>query len=493
MPTINRTTHNDIPVISTDAGSQLTGTLAIGVGMKDEPAHLAGICHLAEHLILRSMGALTVMHNAVTGTHTVEFWATGTPEDVADYLDRVMRAITDLSFSESDLLKERLVIEAESPSNFTPDSGLLTYRYGIEGIGKIHAGAPTLASITADEVASWIREWFVVQNARLMFTGAPPVGLTGSLPAGKAPDRRLEERFIASPTLMASEKNGVALSMLVDENISFLLRAALVFELHTELRTADALIYSPEGFLTNTEPGVDQLDIILNPLEHNLVETLKKSVATVRRVARNGFSADAVRAAQTESVTGLSHPTAWWDYIDRLGTFELVGGAVETPDEWVRQARETDTAKLTSALNEALGSLVVAYDEDADLPEGSAAKLDLAEGDLGGNSNVPRRGPGKRWRGKGTQLRNWVRIDGTALHMHGPGWTSTTPISTIKIAGRFGDGSLHLFDSWGRNVLIDPSDWRRGEALADEIVGRLPAEIVRDFSWHDRDLSKQNA
>lgn len=491
MPEIIRTTHNDIPVISTDGGSQLTGTLAFGVGMKDEPAHLAGICHLAEHLILRSMGEITVMHNAVTGTHTVEFWATGTPEDVADYLNRLMQAITNMSFSDTDLLKERLVIEAESPSNFGPDSGLLTYRYGIGGIGKIHAGAPTLASVTADEARSWIRDWFVIENARLMFTGKPPAGLTGSVPPGSPPKRRSEERFITAPTLIPSEKNGVALSMLVDEDISFLLRGALVFELHTELRTADALIYSPEGFLTSTEPGLDQLDIILNPLEHNLVETLEKAVATVRRVARNGFSADALRSAQSESITGLSHPTAWWDYIDRLGTFELVGGVVAAPDVWAKQAREMTADKLTSALNDALGSLVVAYDEDMELSDGMAAKLELAEGDMGGNSSATRRGAGKRWRGKGRQIRHWARLDDKDLHTHGSGWTATTPLADIKIAGKFGDGCLHLFDSWGRNMMIDPGDWRRGESLVDEIIQRLPAEIVRDFSWHDRDLTKK--
>ncbi len=31
-------------------------------------------------------------------------------------------------------------------------------------------------------------------------------------------------------------------------------------------------------------------------------------------------------------------------------------------------------------------------------------------------------------------------------------------------------------------MMIDPADWRQGTNLVDEIIKRLPAEIVRDFS-----------
>ncbi|WP_332642643.1 M16 family metallopeptidase [Aeromicrobium sp.] len=492
MPEILRTTHNDIPIISTEVEGPLTGSLILGVGMADEPPHLAGITHLAEHLIFRSMGDLLLAHDGVTSSHTLDFHATGTPDEVADFLNRLSSVILNPRFTEDDLRRERMVIEAERPPAFGPSAGLLTYRYGFEGAGKSHGGAPTLASLTTGEVRDWILRWFVADNARLTFTGSPPPSLAVRLPEGSVPAHRLETRYVNSPTLIASKKDGVALSLVVDENLSPWLREALDFELTSELRTTKGLIYSIDPELTNTEPGLDQVDLVLDPLEENLVETLELAVQKVRKTAENGFGQAAVDYAKSAAVSALSHPGSWAGHIDGIATTELVGGVNATPDEWIETAHSLKGDELTAALREALDTLMVAYDGDTELPDGFAEKLQLTldEFTAGETTNAPRRGPGRRWRGNWFSVRDWLRIDDTHLHEHIFGETTSVRLDDIVVLGKFGDGSVHLIDKRGQDVIVDPILWRKGSGVIEELINRVPADHVRDFSWHDRDRTK---
>lgn len=489
MPEVYRTTHNDIPVIYTDVEGTLTGSLIFGVGTADEPAHLAGITHLAEHLIFRAMGDLVVSHDGVTSSHTLDFHATGTPDEVGSFLDSVSSIIRDPQFSDDDLRRERMVIEAESPSNFGPSAGLLTYRYGFEGAGKSHAGVPTLASLTVDEVREWISTWLVAENARLTFTNTPPATLDVRLPEGLVPSRRKETRYITSPTLIASQKGGVAISLLVDENYSAWLRDALDFELSAALRTAKGLIYSIDPELTLVEVGLDQVDLVLDPLDENLAEALELAVQTVRLTAERGFSKRSIDLARSVAIGSLSQPWSWAGYIDGLAMSELVGGAVIEPSEWIERSRNLDGEVLTKALRESLDTLLVAYDDETELPDGFAEKLGLQfdEFTAGEKTEAPRRGPGRRWRGNWFSVRDWLRIDDTHVHEHIFGETTSVRLDDIVVLGKFGDGSVHFIDRQGRDAGFEPILWRRGAGVIEELQRRIPLERQRDFSWHDRD------
>ncbi|MDX6232813.1 MAG: hypothetical protein QOH68_1813 [Nocardioidaceae bacterium] len=459
--------------------------------MADEPAHLAGITHLAEHLLFRSLGDLVVSHDGVTSSHTLDFHSTGNSDEVATFLNALSRAISDPQFSDEDIRRERMVVEAERPQAFGPSAGLLTYRYGIEGVGKSHAGAPTLASISAAELHDWIRTWFVASNARLTFTGPTPPTLDVRLPLGDAPEHHSERRFVDKPTLIASQKAGVAISLVVDESISPWLRDALDFELTVALRTAHGLIYSVDTELTNVEPGLNQVDFVLDPLDENLIETLEKAAQTVRLIAENGFSTSAVDYARSIAIGALSHPRSWSGYIDELAMTELVGGIDATPDEWIEKSRQLDGDVLTRALRDGADTLMVAYDNDVDLPDDLPEKLGLGldEFAIGEKTNAPRRGPGRRWRGNWFSVRDWLRIDDTHIHEHIFGETTSIRIDDIVVLGKFGDGTLHLIDTRGRDAGVEPILWRKGSGVVEELLKRVPADRQRDFSWHDRDRS----
>ena len=495
MPDLLRANHNGIPVIWCDIDVPLTGTLTFGVGMRDEPAHLAGITHLAEHLIFRAMGDITPLHDGVTSSGTVAFSATGTPDEVAGFLNKLAEVILSPSLTEQDIQRERQVIEAESPERFGPSAGLLTFRYGLEGVGKSHAGVPTIASISVDEVQGWIGEWFVSGNARLGFTSQPPPGLEVRLPEGQVPPHRGERRILSAPTLVPSYKSGVALSLLVDEHLSPFLRDALDAELITALRTTSGLIYSIESETTPTEPGIDQIDLVLDPLEEEVAEVVERAVAVIRRVAHDGFSPHSIASAKSVCLALLGHPSAWCSYVDQVITAELVGGVAASPHEWMASCRSIDSATLEASLRGGLDTLIVAYDQDAELRDGLADELELAvdEPELMNVVDAPRRGPGRNWRGNWFSINDWVRLDDAVLYEHIFGETRSVLLDDVAVAGRFTDGSLALIDGRGRDHVIHPILWRHGSELIEAILERIPEPRRRDFSWHDRERPRSGA
>jgi predicted Zn-dependent peptidase len=114
MQKVNVTTHNGIPTYWLDhPGGMSIGTLMFRVGIRDEPVMLAGITHLVEHLVLRGVEPVTIRNGARVDTNTVEFHASGKPDAVADFFNRVAAVLADFSeLTEEDLALEKGLIQA---------------------------------------------------------------------------------------------------------------------------------------------------------------------------------------------------------------------------------------------------------------------------------------------------------------------------------------------------------------------------------------------
>src|SRR6478672_4181232 len=97
MQSVNTTVHNGVPSYWLDSVGLSTGTLVFGVGLRDEPATLAGITHLVEHAVLRMVQPVTTPHGGMVKTDAVEFYAAGDAEAVAGFLNAVAMAISTFS------------------------------------------------------------------------------------------------------------------------------------------------------------------------------------------------------------------------------------------------------------------------------------------------------------------------------------------------------------------------------------------------------------
>ena len=223
--TVTKSSHKGIPSYSVDRGGIFTGSLIFGVGFRDEPVTLAGITHLVEHAVLRMVQPVTLWHGGAVHMDSVEFYACGEADAVAGYLNAIAAAASGfIAVGEEDLALEKSIMEADNPRGFsTVSSGLLTCRFGTNGQGGGHFGSPPITGISRAEAIEWAQRWFMAENAAVAFTGPVPGSLDIHLPKGTPVTRHEPGPVITTPTLIRSQKSGVALSFMVpSRNSTFL-------------------------------------------------------------------------------------------------------------------------------------------------------------------------------------------------------------------------------------------------------------------------------
>lgn len=125
MNTMVAAAHNGIAAYSMAGAGICTGTLVFAVGFRNEPAPLAGITHLIEHVLLRMVHPMPMSHGGAVDVDSVEFYATGEGDVVAGFLNAIAAAIVGFAaVSEQDLELEKSVVEAEDPLAYCRVSGL---------------------------------------------------------------------------------------------------------------------------------------------------------------------------------------------------------------------------------------------------------------------------------------------------------------------------------------------------------------------------------
>lgn len=177
-----------VPVFVAEGTGPTTVGLVFGVGRADETFVRGGLTHLVEHLTMSAVGRTTYESNASVDLNRTEFTASGTPEQVREFLDRVCRALGDLPVER--LRVEADVLRTEGGAAVPPAvDRQLTERYGVLGPGLASVREPALASLTAQDVDEWVRTRFTRQNAALWLSGPLPEGLALPLADGLPPPR----------------------------------------------------------------------------------------------------------------------------------------------------------------------------------------------------------------------------------------------------------------------------------------------------------------
>ena len=485
--TVNTGRHNGIASYSMTGEGICTGTLMFGVGFRNEPATLAGITHLVEHLVLRRVEPVTLLHGGNVDVDTVEFWATGDRKDVAVFLNSIAAAICNFgAVTEEDVVLEKSVLEAEDPSAFTrASSGLLAYRFGMRGLGVGQFGAPTITGLSRAEAIDWVHQWFTAENAAVTFTADLPGELVLHLPHGIVVTRGPDVAEIEKPTLVKVAKTGVALSLMVPFGSTSFLGSALEYELLARLRHACGLIYSVTIFTTTIDADHDQLDLILDPVHKNVPAAFKESVAAVQDVAANGFSDEAIRYSHYGVRVALEgEDAARSGYMDRLAIDQLLGRTTLTPQEWLEQAAAITPSDLTAVLASSMASLVVAVDRDATVRKSDVEPFNMALDpfDIWQRPAKGRREPERgqpAWRHKQSKAVLWL----TPKHLlkRESGKTRSIALADIAVVGNRSCGCIALLDRRGRTAELPMDDWKRGKKLRAALLSAFPAEVIRAF------------
>jgi hypothetical protein len=480
--------HNGIASYSMTGEGICTGTLMFGVGFRNEPATLAGVTHLVEHLVLRMVHPMPMYHGGKVDVDSVEFHASGEAAEVAGYLNAIAAAIVGFSeVSEESLTLEKSVLEAEDPAAFArASSGLLTYRFGTNGLGAGHFGAPASTGLSRDETIAWVRQWFTAGNAAVTFTAALPSSLDIRLPPGAAIDRGPDEALITTPTVIRSAKAGVALSFIVPPDNAPLLGEAVRYELLDRLSHTGGLIYSVDIITTVIDAGHCQLDLILDPVDRNVPAVFTGAVTAIRDVAATGLGTDAVRSARNamQAEMGWQGNIPTFDYMYRRAVDQLLGRTTLTPQEWLARAAAITPSDLTAVLAASMRSLIVAVDRDAKVRKGDVKALNLALDPFdiwqrqAAGPQEPQ-GAHQAWRHKRSKTVMW--FSATHLLKRESGKTKSIALADVAVVGNRNCGCISLLDRRGRTAELSMDDWRQGKKLRKALLSAFPAEVIRTF------------
>ena len=207
---MERTEVDGVPVLWVDGPAPFAGGLLLGVGRRDEGFIDGGLTHLVEHLVMGSLGRSTLEANATVDLSVTEFTATGSPEEVAAFLERVCRALSDVPVDR--LSVEAGVLRAEE-GHVAPAvvEALLGERYGPQGAGLAAFREPALGALTPDDVRAWAARYAVCCNAAVWLSGPPPPGLRLPLPhaPGDGPRPAQHRRTLVVPALTRVALDGV--------------------------------------------------------------------------------------------------------------------------------------------------------------------------------------------------------------------------------------------------------------------------------------------
>ncbi|MBK4349042.1 insulinase family protein [Lacisediminihabitans changchengi] len=488
---ISRSYLNGVQIYQADLPGVCCGTLVFGVGKRNEPATLSGITHLLEHLLLRLIEPISIEHSAVVGDNSLTVYASGSANEVGQFFSDFTRAVGRLGeITEQDLKFEKRIIRIEHPSTFDePSAGLLTYRYGLHGVGMATFGAPSTVDMSRQEVIDWAARWLRAENASMAFSQTLPITLDLSLPRGPVARAEQPKALLATPALVASAKDGVALSLLVPRDDADLLQIALQHELFMSLRHRRGLIYDVGTWTTPVDGELSELVFVLDPEDKHIDTTVRVVSDTVREIAATGFGAAATESARIHGRAQAQRTFASLNYLDRLAEDGLHGWSTRSPEQSFEEAAEVTSERLTGVLIGSAASAIIAFNDGTFLSKRTVKSLALPVTYLtpwqpfdDGFAPPAASGAQSTWCAKGEKTR--LIVTDTALFSIEVERTRRILVEDIVMAGDRSCGCLTLVDSRGRSIQFQADNWKRLPSLKRRLIEILDPALVRSFPKH---------
>ncbi|MFD3515771.1 hypothetical protein [Streptomyces sp. NPDC058657] len=244
---MQRISVDGVPVRWSQGPAPLSATLTFGCGARDETFRTLGVTHLIEHLAMSTVPRLHHEHNASVDLEATRFTASGTPEQVAAFLEAVCVALSGLPLDRMEHEAGVLTAEAASPTH--PGAAFpLHQRYGHRGPGLAPCTGPGYDRLTPEAVSRHAASYFTRGNAVLQLTGPVPDHLRLPLPGGNRP-RRTAPEARPGPSWDDAPIDGAALALAApaDSPAAALGHALLAHRLTGLARHQRGLSYAVEG------------------------------------------------------------------------------------------------------------------------------------------------------------------------------------------------------------------------------------------------------
>lgn len=486
---VQRASLAGVPVLWADAPDPFVGALMFRVGRVDETLCNAGLTHLVEHLALSAIERGQFQYNGHVEPAVTVFFASGTRDEVLQYLSGISSALRALPLDRLEGEKRILRSEASMTAG-NVDTWLLALRFGAAGYGLVHHAELGLDWVTRDEVADWAQKRFTADNAVIWLTGKPPESLANFdlVPGTRVPPPAPEP--IPSLKLPAHLGNGagrVALSVTGER--SAMIHAGFLIALeraHGRLRRDEAVSYAPGGSYLPLDGRIVHVMISADCKDQDAGLVQDELLRILDDLGEHGPTEKELEWDRSMLERALSEKTWAHSALD-VGSRDTLMG-IESPDrnQLLREREELTPAGVATAIAEALESLLVLSPPAAPKTgirprvEYSADNTELVEG--------TRYEPSSAGREVG-QTSDLIVGERGLSHVAAGGADVMSWLFDESVAGiRLVSGGLTVVGREGSWVTIYPRLYNAGDAALSRIESGLGAARIVPLNARESEL-----
>lgn len=466
-----------IPTLLAGREGPLFGGLVFRVGRGDETLATAGVTHLVEHLALYRLNMSDLHHNGQTANTYTIFHATGTREEVVEFLNGVCASLRDLPLDRLETEKEILRTEAtrrEGPKAF---EAMALWRYGAQGPGLQAYDEAGLSRLTGDDVTAWVRSHFTRDNAAMFLTSATlPDGLDLALPAGqRRPVVLPPEMLPDKPAWFRGARGGIVVDSIVPRSTEASMFASLADRtLFRTLRQERGLSYTAACDYEPVSEDRARITAHADALPEK-EDAVVRAVVEVLHALRDGTVDDGdLATVRKRAQQALDVPDLGASLLPSTALNVLIGHPVRHPDE-LRAEQEAVTGNDIAGVARAFWDDALAQVPGEGLEwAGFAAAPAFSDSAVAGVTYPHADEP-------------WVALvigdDGVTLRT--PQGCSTVRFQDCVLMEAVPDGARRLIGRDGFRVVVEPTlyprltrevVWRSIDArVQPDVVLRLPA------------------
>ena len=334
-PDIRETRVDGIRTVLAAAPGPVTAGLFFRVGVADETLATAGITHLVEHLALHRHGVSDLHYNGATAATFTLFHVTGTPEEVATYLNGVCAALRHLPLERLETEREILRTEAAGRSH-GPNHQLPLWRYGAQGYGLNGHSEYGTWHLGADAVRDWARTRFTRDNAVLWITAdTVPEGLDLTLPAGSPqPLPAAASALPVTPAYICGDNGGVVMDGLVRRSTAASLFAEVLGRaLYADLRQKGGYSYTADTDYNPRDNDFATITAFADALPQKQDAVVGGFVDVLARLRAGTIDQSELDSARTKFLKQYDTPDVGAARLPAYALSLLTGRRTLTPDE----------------------------------------------------------------------------------------------------------------------------------------------------------------
>jgi zinc protease len=466
-----------VTTIWTDAPPPLRVGLLFRTGLVDETLASSGCTHLIEHLALAPLGDPSDRHNGSVGSLITSFFTLGQPQEVVDFLESICAGLGSLPSDRLEAEKGVLAAEAATrPGDFR--ATLLTRRCGAVGYGLLGLPQFGYQKATLEGLLEFSSGRFCRENALLWLSGPPPAGLSLDLPAGKQlplpPLLPLPEAF---PCWFVDRNLGGAAAGSIVPRVSeaTLFSQIALQRLRQHLRAELSLSYAPAVYYDHLNADTAHLVIFADSDQEH-----RQQLTAAFGEVFEGL--DQIQDAEVKSsleelrehwLGNLAPPLEIRQLMEvqRAAADAILGREFQTTEELMDEAMRVTAESIAGYAVQVKDTAIFA------LPSGAEAQQGFGEGIP--ISKIPAV-KGRRIPSRSMQNRQQLVCgrEGVSLLYFGGGPKVTVRYAELAGALLYEDGGVQLIGSDAAAVMVEPTLWRGGKRVCQQIRENIPDRLV---------------